>query len=308
MMGAKQVFPGPYLDGASLVELLAGEKVTLTCGVPTLWLGVLQLLDKEPGKYDLSNLRALLSGGQAAPESMIRGFYERHGVHVYQGWGMTETTPIASVCYSPIELGELPEATEYGYLIKHGRPLPFVEMRVRSGETIVPWDGATMGELEVRGPWVAASYYEMPEASDQFTSDGWFRTGDIATIDDMGYMEIRDRLKDVIKSGGEWISSVALENALMGHPSVAEAAVIAVPNARWLERPVAVVVLREGQTASEEELISYLAPNFAKWWLPDAIEFRDAIPRTSTGKFLKSALRDEIAPKYRQAMSEQPAG
>jgi fatty-acyl-CoA synthase len=163
-----------------------------------------------------------------------------------------------------------------------------------------------MGELEVRGPLVAAAYYNRNDCADRFTDDGWFRTGDIATIDDLGYMEIRDRLKDVIKSGGEWISSVALENALMGHPSVAEAAVIAVPNARWLERPVAVVVLREGQTASEAELISFVAPNFVKWWLPDAIEFRDAIPRTSTGKFLKSALRDEIAPKYRQAMSEQP--
>ena len=305
MVGAKLVFPGPYLDGASLVELLAEEKVTLTCGVPTLWLGLLQLLDKDPGKYDLSNLRALLSGGQAAPESMIRGFYERHGIHVYQGWGMTETTPIGSVCYAPIELGEMSEETEYRYLAKHGRPLPFVEMRVRSDDSVVPWDGATMGELEVRGPWVAGSYFDMPEASDQFTADGWFRTGDIATIDDLGYMEIRDRFKDVIKSGGEWISSLALENALMGHPAVAEAAVIAVPDARWLERPVAVVVLRDGKTASEDELIRFLAPNFAKWWLPDAIEFRDSIPRTSTGKFLKSALRDEIAPKYRQATSEQ---
>ncbi|HEX3722668.1 MAG TPA: AMP-binding protein, partial [Nitrolancea sp.] len=160
MMGAKLVFPGPYLDGESLVELLAGEKVTLTCGVPTLWLGVLQLLDKDPEKYDLSNLRALLSGGQSAPESMIRGFNERHGIHVYQGWGMTETTPIASVCYSPSELGEVSEGSDYEYLAKHGRPLPFVEMRVRSGETVVPWDGTTMGELEVRGPWVAASYYD----------------------------------------------------------------------------------------------------------------------------------------------------
>jgi fatty-acyl-CoA synthase len=307
MMGAKQVLPGPYLDGASLLELLDHEKVTLSCGVPTLWLGVLQLLDKEPGKHDLSRLKALLSGGQAAPESMVRGFLERHGVHVYQGWGMTETTPVAAICYSPDENGDLTEDEKYAYLIKHGRPLPFVEMRVRNGDSIAPWDGMTMGELEVRGPWVAASYFDMPEAANQFTDDGWFRTGDIATIDELGYMEIRDRLKDVIKSGGEWISSLALENALMGHPAVAEAAVVAVPDPHWLERPVAVVVLREGQTATEDELRAFLAPNFAKWWLPDAFEFRDAIPRTSTGKFQKSALRDELAPKYEQLKSEQPA-
>ncbi|HEX7102832.1 MAG TPA: long-chain fatty acid--CoA ligase [Nitrolancea sp.] len=307
MMGAKQVFPGPYLDGASLLELLDHEKVTLSCGVPTLWLGVLQLLDNEPGKYDVSRLKALLSGGQAAPESMVRGFLERHGVHVYQGWGMTETTPVAAVCYSPDEHGELTEDEKYAFLVKHGRPLPFVEMRVRNGESIAPWDGATMGELEVRGPWVAASYYHMPEAGNQFTDDGWFRTGDIATIDELGYMEIRDRLKDVIKSGGEWISSLALENALMGHPAVAEAAVIAVPDPHWLERPVAVVVLREGQTTTDEELRAFLAPNFAKWWLPDAFEFRDAIPRTSTGKFQKSVLRDELAPRYKQMSTKQPA-
>jgi fatty-acyl-CoA synthase len=305
MMGAKQVLPGPYLDGASLLELLDHEKVTLSCGVPTLWLGVLQLLDNEPGKHDLSRLKALLSGGQAAPESMVRGFLERHGVHVYQGWGMTETTPVAAVCYSPDENGELTEDEKYAYLIKHGRPLPFVEMRVRNGDRIAPWDGSTMGELEVRGPWVAASYFEMPEAANQFTDDGWFRTGDIATIDELGYMEIRDRLKDVIKSGGEWISSLALENALMGHPAVAEAAVVAVPDPRWLERPVAVVVLREGRTATGDELRDFLAPNFAKWWLPDAFEFRDSIPRTSTGKFQKSALRDELAPKYEKLRAQQ---
>jgi fatty-acyl-CoA synthase len=162
-----------------------------------------------------------------------------------------------------------------------------------------------MGELEVRGPWVAASYFNMPEAAGQFTDDGWFRTGDIATIDELGYMEIRDRLKDVIKSGGEWISSLALENALMGHPAVAEAAVVAVPDPRWLERPVAVVVLREGRTATGDELRDFLAPNFAKWWLPDAFEFRDSIPRTSTGKFQKSALRDELAPKYEKLRAQQ---
>ena len=307
MVGAKQVFPGPYLDGESLAELLDVEKVTLTCGVPTLWLGLLQILDSDPDKYDLSNLRSVLSGGQAAPESLIRGFKERHGIDLSQGWGMTETTPVGSVCHPPVELFPLSDEAFYHYKTKSGRPLPFVEMRLRSGDQNVPWDGESLGELEVRGPWVAASYFGATDGSDRFTDDGWFRTGDIATIDDLGYMEIRDRLKDVIKSGGEWISSVALENALMGHPSVAEAAVIAVPDPRWLERPVAVVVLKSGMTATEAELIQYLEPKFAKWWLPDAVEFRESIPRTSTGKFQKSTLRDEIAPRYEGAVSKQKA-
>ncbi len=306
MMGAKQVFPGPYLDGASLADLMSEENVTLTCGVPTLWLGLLQVLDEHPEKYDLSHLRNILSGGQAAPESLMRGFKERHGIDFAQGWGMTETTPVGSVCHPPYELGPLSNEQTYYYKTKSGRPLPFVELRLRSGDQDVPWDGVSLGELEVRGPWVAASYYNMPEASDQFTGDGWFRTGDIATIDELGYLEIRDRAKDVIKSGGEWISSVALENALMGHPAVAEAAVIAVPDPRWLERPLAVVVLRDGKSATQEELIRFLEPKFAKWWLPEAVEFRDSIPRTSTGKFQKSTLRDEIGPKYAKS-STQPA-
>ncbi len=307
MVGAKQVFPGPYLDGASLAELLAVERVTLTCGVPTLWLGLLQILDSDPKKYDLSHLRSVLSGGQAAPESLIRGFKERHGIDLSQGWGMTETTPVGSVCHPPAELLPLSDEDYYHYKTKSGRPLPFVEMRLRSGDQDVPWDGQSLGELEVRGPWVAASYFGADDGADRFTPDGWFRTGDIATIDDLGYMEIRDRLKDVIKSGGEWISSVALENALMGHPAVAEAAVIAVPDPRWLERPVAVVVLKPEQMATEEDLIKYLEPKFAKWWLPEAVEFRESIPRTSTGKFQKSTLRDEIAPRYQQSGRKQDA-
>lgn len=305
MMGAKQVLPGPYLDGASLAELLSEEKVTLTCGVPTLWLGLLQILDNEPTKYDLSTLRSVLSGGQAAPESLIRGFKERHGIDLSQGWGMTETTPVGSVAHPPSELGTLTTDEYYHFKAKAGRPLPFVEMRIRSGDQDVAWDGTSLGELEVRGPWVAAAYYNLPEESRQFTEDGWFRTGDIATIDELGFMEIRDRVKDVIKSGGEWISSVALENALMGHPSVAEAAVIGVPNARWLERPLAVVVLKPGMTVTEQELIAFLEPKFAKWWIPDAIEFRESIPRTSTGKFQKSTLRDEIATRYAEAAAKQ---
>ncbi|HET7036377.1 MAG TPA: long-chain fatty acid--CoA ligase [Thermomicrobiaceae bacterium] len=294
MIGAKQVFPGPFLDPLSLVELFEAERVTFTAGVPTVWLGVLQLLDKNPGTYDVSSLKTMLTGGQAAPEALIRGFKQRHNVNVVHAWGMTETTPLGSVTYVPSDALEADEDTRYHYLAKQGRPSPLVEIRAHGEEGLVPWDGVTMGELEVRGPWIAASYYNNPEGASQFTEDGWFRTGDIVTIDPLGYIEIRDRAKDVVKSGGEWISSIALENALMSHPAVAEAAVVAAPHPKWLERPVAFIVLKEGQSASDEDLRAHLAPNFAKWWLPDAYIVVEAIPRTSTGKFLKTALRDQI--------------
>jgi len=189
---------------------------------------------------------------------------------------------------------EAPSDVQYEYRAKQGVPALFIEIRARGGEGLVPWDGQTMGELEIRGPWVASDYYNNPEATDRFTEDGWFRTGDIVTIDPRGYMEIQDRSKDLIKSGGEWISSVALENALMGHPAVAEAAVISVTHPKWQERPLAVVVLKEGHTATKEELRAYLETQFAKWWLPDAFEFVDRIPHTAVGKFLKSALREQF--------------
>jgi fatty-acyl-CoA synthase len=182
---------------------------------------------------------------------------------------------------------------------KQGRPVPLMEFRAQSDRGPVPWDGATMGELEIRSPWVASAYVNDSGPDDRFTSDGWFKTGDVVTIDARGAIEIRDRSKDLVKSGGEWISSIALESALLAHPAVAEAAVIAVPHAKWDERPLAVVVLKPGQTASAEELVALLAPRFARWWLPDAVEFVDAIPRTSTGKFLKMALRERFRDRYR---------
>jgi fatty-acyl-CoA synthase len=294
LVGAKLVFPGRHLDPTSLLDLFAGERVTVTAGVPTIWLGVLQLLDKNPGAWDLSALRCLLVGGAAAPLAMIQGFQERHGLTVVQGWGMTETSPLGSLAVLSRDLLDAPPEVQYTYRAKQGRPVPFVEVRARGEEGLVPWDGRTMGELEVRGPWVAKAYYNAPEAQDRFTADGWFRTGDIVTLDSRGYIELQDRAKDLVKSGGEWISSVALENALMGHPKVAEAAVIAVPHPKWQERPLAVVVLKEGEQATEEELLAFLAPKFAKWWLPDAIRFVDEIPKTSAGKFLKSALREQF--------------
>jgi acyl-CoA synthetase (AMP-forming)/AMP-acid ligase II len=299
LFGANQVFPGPFLDAPSVLDLMVSERVTLTAGVPTVWLGVLQELDKKPGAHDLSALRAIAIGGAAAPISMIRAYQERHGVAIIHAWGMTELTPLGTIGNLPSDLREAPAADQYRYRSKQGTPLPFVEIRARAESGLVPWDGQTMGELEVRGPWVASSYYNVEGTDARFTHDGWFKTGDIVTIDARGCVEIADREKDLVKSGGEWISSVALENALMGHPAVAEAAVIAVPHPKWDERPFAVVVLRAGQTATYDDLCAHLEPNFAKWWLPDAVEFAAEIPRTSAGKFKKSVLREQYQDRYR---------
>jgi fatty-acyl-CoA synthase len=296
MIGSGLVFPGPHLDPESLLDAFVEERVSWTAGVPTIWLGILQLLDANPGRWDLSRMKGMLVGGSAAPRSMIAGFKERHGLVVCHGWGMTETSPVASVAMLPGELAAADDATQFDYIAMQGLPLPLVEVRARDGDgKEIPRDGETMGELEVRGPWVASSYYEEPEQSSRWTEDGWFRTGDIVSLDPLGFIQIKDRLKDVIKSGGEWISSVDLENALMAHPAVAESAVIAVPDDKWGERPLAAVVLREGASATADELREFLAPSFAKWCLPERIEFVDEIPKTSVGKFRKTALREQFA-------------
>ena len=296
MCGTRQVFPGPHLDAASLLDLICVSKTTLVAGVPTIMLGLLAALDALETKPDLSSVRNMLIGGSAVPQSLIKAYRERYGITIQQGWGMTETSPLASVGNPPSWLSfALPEE-EDAYRAKQGRPVPFVELRARNdaGE-LVPWDGVAMGELEIRGPWVTSGYYDSPDSGDRFTKDGWFRTGDIASLHSDGCVEIRDRTKDVIKSGGEWISSVALENAIMGHPSVAEAAVIGVAEPKWAERPLAIVVLKPGKTATHEEIVAFLLTSFPKWWMPDATEFVDAIPRTSAGKFLKTALREKFA-------------
>jgi fatty-acyl-CoA synthase len=293
LVGAKQVFPGPHLDPTSLLEAFQHERVTLTGGVPTIWLGILQMLDKDPGAYDLSSLRGMIVGGSAAPRAMIEGFEERHGLNVIHAWGMTEMTPLGSVAEVPSVFSDAPKDEQYRFRAKQGLPAPFVEIRARGADELVPWDGESMGELEVRGPWVVSAYHDA-DSSDRFTDDGWFKTGDIVSIDRYGCIEIQDRSKDVIKSGGEWISSVALENALMGHPAVAEAAVIAIPHEKWSERPLAVVVLKEGETATPEELRAHLEGQVAKWWLPDSFEFVDEIPKTAVGKFRKTALREQF--------------
>jgi acyl-CoA synthetase (AMP-forming)/AMP-acid ligase II len=295
MIGTKLVFPGPHLDPESLLEAFVQEKVTWTAGVPTIWLGMLQMLDAEPGKWDLSHMQGMLVGGSAVPRAMIADYKERHGLNVVQGWGMTETSPVASVSDFIGDIAHADQDTKFDYVAMAGIPLPFVEIRVRAGEEDVPWDAESMGELEVRGPWVAAGYYEDDTQADRWTEDGWFKTGDIVSMHPRGFIQIKDRSKDVIKSGGEWISSVDVENALMAHPAVAEAAVIAIPDEKWAERPLAVVVLKEGQTATDEQLREHLAPKFAKWWLPDRFEFVDEIPKTSVGKFKKTALREEFA-------------
>ena len=294
LTGATLVLPGASFDPRSLVELIASERVTVSAGVPTVWLGVLDALADGSVTGDISSLRALVVGGSAAPKALVRGFQERFGVSVLHAWGMTETTSITTLCRLPPDLDAASEEARYTHRAKQGTPAPYVEVRARSAEGLVPWDGSTLGELEVRGPTVAVEYYGEPGASDRFTADGWFRTGDVVTIDHRGTVEICDRSKDLIKSGGEWISSVALENALMGHPAVVEAAVVAVAHAKWGERPLAAVVLKPGRQASAEELRDHLAPDFAKWCLPDRFEFVDQIPRTSTGKFLKSALRERF--------------
>jgi fatty-acyl-CoA synthase len=295
LVGATQVFPGPHLDPESLLDAFEQEGVTITGGVPTIWMGILAALDAEPKRWDLSRLRAMIVGGSAAPHAMIEGFEQRHRLHVCHAWGMTEMAPLGTVSELSSREAALPEAEQYAYRAKQGLPAPFVEIRARGPEGLVPWDGESMGELEVRGAWIANSYFEDDSQTYRWSDDGWFATGDIVTIEPNGYIEIQDRAKDLVKSGGEWISTVALENALMGHPAVAEAAVIAVPDPKWDERPLAVCVLREGATASPDELREFLEPNFAKWWLPDTFEFVQEIPKTAVGKFRKTALREQFS-------------
>jgi fatty-acyl-CoA synthase len=293
MVGAKLVFPGPHLDAPSLLDLYQSEEVTLTAGVPTIWMSILQALEAEPARWRLTPGMRMVVGGAAAPESMIRAF-DRFGLRVLHGWGMTETTPAGTVNYVKREVRTASEDERYALRAMQGVPLPFFEVRAMTAQGPAPWDGQTMGELQVRGPWVAASYHDLEEETGKWTADGWLCTGDVVTIDARGYVKITDRIKDLIRSGGEWISSVDLENALVGHPKVSEAAVIAVPNQKWGERPLAVVVPREGQSVTAEELREFIAPRFASYWLPDDVVFVAEIPRTSTGKMMKAALRERF--------------
>ena len=291
--GASLVLPGPRLDAVSILDLLASERVTMTAGVPTVFMAVLEALDAEPDRWDLSSLASVNLGGAAASTSLIGGF-ARHGLTILQGWGMTETSPLGTVSHLPADLEGTVLAEQFEYRSRQGTPIPLIEIRARSEDgMLIPWDDRSLGELEIRGPWVAAAYHG-GTGIDKFTDDGWFRTGDVVRINQRGCMRICDRAKDLVKSGGEWISSVDLENQLMAHGAVAEAAVIAIPDEKWGERPLAAVVLRHGMQATPDELREHLGSEFAKWQLPDRIEFIGAIPRTATGKFKKTALREQF--------------
>jgi len=298
MVGAKLVFPGPHLHPEDLLDLMQLEPPTLSLGVPTIWMSLIQLyermLTEQPGRWKLPQGMRSLVGGAAVPDVLIRAF-ARHGVWLLQAWGMTETSPVATFSYLRGELKDAGDEERYRRAAMAGVPVPLVELRIRTEEgRDAPWDGKTMGEAQVRGPYITGSYHEVPVAEDKFTADGWLRTGDVATLDEMAFLRITDRTKDLIKSGGEWISSVDLENALMAHPAVAEAAVIAIPDEKWSERPLACVVVKPGQVADAQTLNAHLlAHGFAKWQLPDRYETIAAVPRTSTGKFWKLKLREQ---------------
>jgi fatty-acyl-CoA synthase len=303
MLGVKLVFPGPHLHPDDLLDLMQLHPPSLALGVPTIWMGLIQRFDAalatEPGRWRLPQGLRSLVGGAAVPEALIRAF-ARHGVWLLQGWGMTETSPLATVSYLRNELKDAGDEVRYQRAAMAGVPAPLVDVRIRTEmDEDAPWDGKTMGEIQVRGPFITGSYHDVPVSEDKFTRDGWLRTGDVATMDALGFLRITDRTKDLIKSGGEWISSVDLENALMAHPLIAEAAVIAIPDEKWSERPLACIVLKPGQNAplagmAQEMAAHLLKHGFAKWQCPDRYEVIDAVPRTSTGKFWKLKLRERF--------------
>lgn len=291
--GSSQVLPGPRFTPEILAELIAGEKVTVTAGVPTIWLGLYNVLSQ--GRYDTGSLRAVVCGGSAAPVSLIRSYEDKLGIPFYHAYGMTETTPLVTVARLKSYQENLSREEQLELRAKQGVLVPGLEMRVLGANGDVKWDGQEMGELLLRGPWIAKEYYKDDTSAHVF-DDGWFHTGDIATVDPEGFIKLVDRTKDLIKSGGEWISSVDLENAIIDHEAVFEAAVVAVPSEQWAERPVACVVLKEeykGRVA-KEDILNFIAPKFPKWWLPDDVIFMDEIPKTSVGKFLKRKLREQL--------------
>jgi len=288
LTGADLVMPAQFLQPEPIARLIAEERVTISAAVPTIWMDLLRY--SEDHEVNLDSIRQIICGGSAVPLALMRE-WDRRGVKIIQAWGMTETSPLGSMAHPP------PDAQgdeQWGYRSSQGRIMPCVEARLLGDEgQEVEWDGKTTGELEVRGPWVASAYYNDPTGAEKF-HDGWLRTGDIAAIDDHGFIRISDRAKDVIKSGGEWISSVELEGELMAHPEVVEAAVIAKPDERWQERPLACVVRREGSQVGASELAAHLADRVAKWWIPDEFAFIDEVPKTSVGKFDKKVLRKRL--------------
>jgi fatty-acyl-CoA synthase len=293
MVGATQIFGGPAPQPRDIADIIQSERVTFVGAVPTVWIAVKELVEKEG--FDLSSIRCLPIGGSAAPRHLIELYEKKFGVSMTHAWGMTETTPLGVVSRLKSYMDGWPDEQRYAVRAKQGYAVAGIELRAIDEQgREVPWDGQTLGELQVRGPWVVRAYYENPEGARQFTEDGWFRTGDVVSIDPEGYIQISDRTKDLIKSGGEWISSLDLESLLMAHPKVLEAAVIAVPHPKWMERPLACVVPKPEQRLTAEELVDFLRPQVAKWALPDGVVFLDAIPKTSVGKFDKKVLREQF--------------
>lgn len=290
--GSKQVFPGSRPDPAILCQLIQDEKVTMTAGVPTIWMGILQVTEKV--KYDFSSVKAFICGGSAIPLALMKAYDEKLGIPIIHAYGMTETTPLVTLSRTKSYMDQWPEDQQYAVRVKQGVVAPGLELKIvgENGEDL-PHDGKTMGELLIRGPWIAGEYYKNPEKSAECMKNGWLHTNDIATIDEEGYIFICDRTKDLIKSGGEWISSVDMENTIMAHPAVAEAAVIAMPHEKWDERPMACVVLKPDYAGkiTGEDIISFLDGKMAKWMLPDKVIFIEEIPKTSVGKFNKKELR-----------------
>lgn len=299
LFGTTQVLPGPGFAPGMLLDLIESEKVTLTAGVPTIWMGVLKELEANPRNID--TLRMIICGGSASPKGLIRAFEEKYNVPFVTGYGMTETAPLVSLAVTTSAMSDMTMDERIERRSMAGLPMPGLEVRIVNENGEAPWDGETMGELNVKGAWIADEYYKDERTEDAF-KDGWLYTGDIAVIEPDGYIKLTDRTKDLIKSGGEWISSVDLENALMTHEAVFEAAVVAIPHEKWMERPLACVVLKENHAeddAMKAELLTYLESQFAKWWVPDDVVFLKEVPKTSVGKFLKAALRKELDGYYR---------
>jgi fatty-acyl-CoA synthase len=295
MVGATQIFGGPAPQPRDIVELTERERVTVVGAVPTVWISVNELCEKEG--HDISSIRCIPIGGSAAPRSLIEVFDKKYGAQMLHAWGMTEMSPLGTLSRLKSYMADWSEEQKYAVRARQGYPSVCVDLRIVDEQgRVAPWDGTTMGEIQVRGPWIASGYYENPESADRFTEDGWFRTGDVAVIDPEGYVQIRDRTKDGIKSGGEWISSLDLENLIMAHPKVLEAAVIAVQHPKWGERPLACVVPKPEYRGSltGADIIEFLRPQVAKFWLPDDVAIVDLVPKTSVGKFDKKLLRERF--------------
>jgi fatty-acyl-CoA synthase len=293
MAGASLAMPGPNMQPKALAELMESEKVTLAAGVPTIWMGVLPELKGR----DLSSLREVLCGGSAVPRSLSEAYREQIGLPILQAWGMTETSPVATTGRVKSTLLDRSDDELADLRAAQGLPIPLVDLRIidPGSDEELPWDGEARGELQARGPWIAAGYYNDERSSESFTEDGWLRTGDVATISPNGYVRLVDRTKDLVKSGGEWISSVELENAIMAHPKVAEAAVIGIPDEKWSERPLACVVPEGDEEITLDELKEFLADRVPKWWIPNDLEIIEEVPKTSVGKFSKKTLREQFA-------------